>query len=109
MDDWLVLGLGYRLPLSDRIDLTGALDYQSVELNGNRRNGGGVLLGVRARPFDAWELGLQVGYFDLVRKDTQVILDVAYRLTNRVDFVGRIRDFADWNYTSYEAGLRYRF
>lgn len=109
MDDWLLLGLGYHWPLRDNTDLTAAIDYQSVDLDGSREHGGGVLLGVRTRPTDAWGLGLQVGYFKLEFDDFQIIGDVTYKISENLDIVGHIRDFNDWDYTSYEGGFRYRF
>lgn len=109
MDDWLVLGLGYHWPLKENTDLTAAIDYQSVELDGSREHGGGVLLGIRTRPADRWDLSFQIGYFNLEFDDFQLVGEVAYKISERLDVVGRLRDFNDWDYSSYEGGVRYRF
>lgn len=109
MNDWLMLGLGYHWPLRDNTDLTAAINYQSAELDGSREHGGGILLGVRTRPVEALNLAVQAGYFRLEFDDFQIIGEATYQITEHLDFVGRIRDFNDWDYSSYEGGLRYRF
>ena len=107
--DWWHLGMFLRNDLTSRFHVVGGVALQGTKLAGDNESGFSVQLGLRSLPFERVEVNVSIGYLDLVIEDFQTIIEANYRLTENLSIGVRIRDYADWDYSSYEGGVRYNF
>lgn len=106
--DWLVAGVGYVWPISDGFHLVAGATAQRVELGGEPETGYGLQTGVRMR-LARLEFATELGTLNLGWRDVSIAAEALVYLTDKLSITSHIRDFDDWDYTSYEAGLRYHF
>jgi len=109
VEHWFESGLGYHFPLSGRWALEGNIAYQKIGENGDDNSGKSYQLGLRYRPFSAVGFGLDVGRIDVKIDDWTLVFEIDYQLTDHVYFIGRLRDYADWDFTYYEGGVGFTF
>jgi hypothetical protein len=110
IDHWLETGLGYHLPISEQWAMEAIVSHQKIEqVGGNKESGKGYQLGARYRPVESIGFGLDVGKVDVKIDDWTLAFEVDYQLSDHVYFVGRLRDYADWDFTYYEGGFGVRF
>ncbi|MGQ0701357.1 MAG: hypothetical protein ACT4PZ_24330 [Panacagrimonas sp.] len=108
-DDWTTVGAEFALWKNASAALVAGGAYQSVKLDEDREGGSSFHLGGRWRPHDRVRLGLNVGYLDLVVDDITLIASAAFALTRRLAWSFRVEDHSDWDFTTYETGLRWYF
>lgn len=106
--DWLAAGIGYSWPISDGFHLVAGATAQRVELGGETETGYGLQAGARMR-LARLELATEAGTLDLGWRDVSIAAEALLHITDELSITSHIRDFDDWDYTSYEAGLRYHF
>jgi hypothetical protein len=109
LSDWGTLGLGARIAVHPRLHLLTGGSWQGAILDDGTESGYAVHLGLRSQLHDRVEFNLVFSYLDLVITDIQTIGEIYFRMTDSLDLGLRVRDYADWDYTSYEAGLRYHY
>ncbi len=111
--NWHTVGLGVYGPLGSRFGYTVTGTYQGVDVDDNYESGAGIAGGLYAVFGSVFgrelELGLEVGFIDVVISDTTLVGQVVYRLSGSTALTARIMDYADWDYTRYELGLRATF
>ena len=109
LTDWWHLGTFLKTDLSSKLHLIGGVALQGTHLAGQNESGFSLQVGFRSLPFKRLEFNMRVGYLDLFIKDLQTIIEANYHLTDNFSIALRIRDYADWDYSSYEGGIRYNF
>lgn len=109
MTDWTSLGIGARYPIAERFHVIAGVDWQGTTLDDRCESGFGIKLGFRSLISEHLEFNLSVSYLDLVIEDIQIIGELLFQLSDSFAFGLRIRDYGKWDYSSYEAGLRYYF
>lgn len=109
LSDWIAVGPAWRWEVHPRFHLVTAATWQRAVLDDENEDGYGLHVGFRSRPFDRLEINFLIGYLDLVIEDVQAIGEVYLQLLPWLDLGARVRDYADWDYTSYEGGLRFHF
>lgn len=107
--DWQEIGLGYHYGLSDQWSLEASASYQEIEQAGSDDNGHEFQLGVGFRPIEKLDLDLSLGALDLQINDWNLDFEARYHFVERFYIVTKLRDYADWDFTYYEAGLGVSF
>lgn len=107
--NWHVVGAGLHGVLGSRFGYSITASYQGVDVEDNYENGAGISAGLSAVVFGNVELGVEVGWLDLVISDATLVGHAAYRLNGSTMLTARVMDYADWDYTRYEIGLRATF
>jgi len=127
------LGLGFHIPLAERLDFIGELsglyfDYdnktyingqrmRSIRLKDDHNYAGKAMLGLRAKPFEMLDVWAKAGYFKMqdadnsifpVRKSALANVGVQLQLTPNFGVVGEA-DFYKKDYRYYRAGVRVSF
>ena len=108
------LGLGYHMPLTDRVDLVGSLSYEYAELSDSGisfdENGFGFGIGLRAKAGNALEFNAgiqQVDLDDFPGDGTFLDLGALYSLTDNLQ-IGLDGSFGD-DLSTYTLSGRYYF
>jgi len=109
VSDWTSAGPFWRWQCHPRFHLVVGATWQHAALDGKKQDGYALQIGFRSRPLDRVEFNLMFGYLDLVIDDIQTIGGIYLQLIPSLDLGFRVRDYADWDYTSYEGGLRFHF
>lgn len=106
----LSLGLGYHWALSDNLDLTSGLSYESLD-SGANASGYGAALGLRGRLGEAFELTGGVKYTDVnkgVPAQTTFSIGGRYYFTPNFALGADFADEDDYG-KSWRVALRYDF
>ena len=107
--NWHTVGAAYGGDLGSQFGFTVTAAYEGVEVDGNYKSGASLSAGLTTLVFRNLELGVAVGWLDLVISDTTLVGHGTWRLTDRTHLTARIMDYAEWDYTRYEIGLRAGF
>ena len=109
LSDWWAVGPFAAWAINPRFHLIGGVTVQGAVLDDRTETGYCLQAGFRALPLRHVEFNLFMGYLDVVIKDIQTIGEVYYHINETLAVGGRVRDYADWDYTCYDVGLRYSF
>ena len=111
--DWWAVGGAYEHRFSSQWSaLVGASLQGLTRVTGAQEedeDGYEVALGARWQMLDSLRLGVDVGVMDLVIDDWSLNAELRYEVSEPVYVVARLRDYADFDLTYYEAGLGLRF
>ncbi len=108
-EDWTILESGYQLTRFAGFDLEVGASYQAVWLDDQREDGYGIHANIATMPWSWLKFSLDLAYVDLVLQDIALTADLALMVTEQFGVTLRLHDHSDWDFTSYEAGLRYYF
>ena len=106
LDEWSMAGVGRALPLGEGLWASVAASAQTARFAGRREDGWGVHLGINYRITPRWSVAAEVGMIDLVIDDYPYVIETAFDLSEHLGLVARMRDYADWDYSGFELGLR---
>jgi hypothetical protein len=106
-ENWRSIGLGIFGHGPSGTLWTADIYAAAVDIEGDTENGGTIMLGVQ-KSFDRLTAALGAGYLDLAIEDSIVEGTVAYEMTARWSAMARVRDYAEWDFTLYELGVRWR-
>lgn len=107
IDYWAIAGLGHAIRLAERVDLIVDASFRSTSLGERDEAGYGIGAGVRLAPWRPLELTLHLAGIDLVETDLEMMAELAIRPWPALAFVTRLRDYGQWDFTAYEAGVRW--
>ncbi len=110
---WQSVALGYRHDLDEHWLLEGRVSFQENEreLSGgkDKESGHAIELGAGFKVFDPLSVRLNVGTLDLLIDDWTLRAELEYSFSENIYAIARLRDYADWDFTYYEAGLGIKF
>jgi hypothetical protein len=106
LDHWSMAGVGRALPLGEGLWASVAASAQTARFAGRREDGWGVHLGLNYRITPRWSVGAEIGMIDLVIKDYPYVIETVLGVSEHLGLVARMRDYADWDYSGFELGLR---
>ena len=109
IDRWLEAGLGYQHALSELWRLEGNVSYQEISQDNAKENGKGLQVGAHYQALEQLGLGLHLGKVDVQIDDWTLLFEADYQIAEHVYLVGRLRDYADWDFTYYEVGVGLNF
>lgn len=107
--NWHAVGAGYQWPLPGNLTVETTLSIQGVEIDGNMERGPGVALALAGVARERVQWRIEAGWIDVAIQDTTLIAQAAFALNRALAVTARIADYAKWDYTRYELGLRMRF
>ena len=111
--DWWAVGAAYRYELSSDWVVRAGVSIQELTrvINGNEdtENGHEFAVGTLWQPLESLRFGLDVGVMDVVIDDWSLHFEARYQIQKPVYLVARLRDYADFDLTYYEAGLGLAF
>ena len=105
VESWNELGLGYALDVHDNWTIEAGASWQEVEQGDNDESGHEIYIGAGFQPWDSLSFDLSVGQIDVQIDDWNLDFETRYSFYENVYFVAKLRDYADWDFTYYEAGL----
>ncbi len=108
-EDWTIVETGYQITRFAGFDLSVGGSYQAVWLDNQREDGFGMHTNLATMPWPWFKFSLDLAYVDLVMQDIALTADLALMVTDQLGVTLRLHDHSDWDFTSYEAGLRYYF
>ncbi len=106
LGQWRELGLGAYLPLTERLHLVAAVSAQQADIDGDAEQGWRLHAGARGALGNRWWWSLEAGYLDLELSDHPLNAELGFRPHDRLGVLFRIRDYAEWDFTAYELGVR---
>jgi hypothetical protein len=104
---WTELGFGVEHDILP--GLYSYYSYTDVQSEDTSFDGFGIHVGYRWHWNQEWHSLIQVGHLDTGFSDIQLIGKLNYQFHPSASFSLAIKDHADWDLTSYEAGVVYRF
>ena len=66
-------------------------------------------IGLRHEFNEKWQIGLELGEFDVLFRDTASLIEGIYKVTPQVGLSATLRDYDDLDLTEYEVGVRWFF
>ena len=105
VDSWTELAYQYALDSNFYVSAT----YTTVATNAETLDGLGIHIGYQFDWSDALSSTIQFGQIDTSFKDYQLVGALNYQLADNVEIAFKLRDYHDWDFTAYEAGLIYSF
>jgi len=105
---WTEVGVGYAFD-HEWGQFYSLITFESIDAEHNTYEGAGAHFGYRNNFAENWTGIMQFGYLDTEFHDFQMQGKLIYNLTNNLALSLGLRDYHDWDYTSYEAGIRYQF
>ena len=108
IDSWLETGIGYSFDHRWGTFYS-LITFEKITADSQTLEGFGAHFGYRKDFSQDWNAILQFGHIDTEFHDYQLELMVNYKLADNFSITVGLRDYADWDYTSYEAGFIYRF
>lgn len=106
---WLEAGLGYQYTVAERWRLEGNVSYQEVTRDNAREYGKGMQVGTHYQALKQLGFGLHLGKVDVQIDDWTLLFEADYQVAEKLYLVARLRDYADWDFTYYEAGAGLHF
>ena len=108
VESWLEAGIGYAFN-HDWGQFYSLITFESITAKLKTYEGFGAHFGYRKDWSENWSTVLQFGYLDTDFHDFQLEAKVNYKIAENFAVTLGLRDYDDWDYTSYEAGIAYRF
>lgn len=108
VQSWLETGIGYAFD-HEWGQFYSLLTFESIAAEHRTYEGFGAHFGYRKDWATNWSTVLQLGYLDTDFHDFQLQAKVNYKIADNFAITVGLRDYANWDYTSYEAGLVYRY
>ena len=105
---WLEAGIGYAFKNQWGQFYT-LITYESVKSELTTFDGAGAHFGYRNDFADNWAAILQFGVINTDFQDYQIEAKLIYDISDNFAITLGLRDYADWDLTSYEAGISYYF
>lgn len=113
INDWQSLDAGYRYGWHQDWQLEARLSYQQNERDLGTRtrkeSGLGYELGGAVELIDRLNLRLNIGTIDVEISDWVLRSELQFDFNDRLFAIARLRDYADWDFTYYEAGFGVKF
>lgn len=107
--NWHELVVGYQHPLSATTSVTVAAAYTGLELFDEVHSGYWSGATVTQRVGSRVEASLRVAYMELDEQDWRLTGQLLIDTSERTALVLRLDDFAEYDFTWYEIGVRWRF
>jgi len=108
IQSWTEVGMGYTFP-EQWGNFYSYLSYSSIDSALTSYSGLGIHLGYEKHWSKSWRGLIQFGYIDTDFHDFQLEGQLFYQLNDDFSVNLGLRDYHDWDYTSYEAGITYYF
>ncbi|NND61132.1 MAG: hypothetical protein HKN49_12775 [Gammaproteobacteria bacterium] len=105
--NWNEIWVSRSVGLSDSLALEFSATYQSLNLQGETRSGGGAAVGLNSNWSDRWRTQLRISNFTLEENDWRITGELAYRAQTDAELILRIDDFDEFDFTWYEIGYRF--
>lgn len=109
VEKWQEFGLGYRQRFNEFWALELSYLYQEIKQAGDYESGHENQIGVVYSPLDKLDLELSLGKLDLQIDDWNLDFEARYSVFENVYLTAKLRDYADWDFTFYEAGIGVSF
>lgn len=113
VNEWQSLDAGYRYGWNQDWQLEARLSYQQNERDLGTRtreeSGLGYELGGAIELIDRLNLRLNLGKIDVEISDWVLRSELQFDFNDRLFAIARLRDYADWDFTYYEAGIGVKF
>jgi len=108
VNSWSEVGIGYSFD-HDLGQFYTLITFESIDTELKTYDGYGAHFGYRNNFVQDWTGVVQLGYIDTEFDDWQLIGKLYYSLTDNLSLTLGIRDYNNWDYTNYEAGVVFRF
>ncbi len=108
VESWLETGIGYAFD-HEWGQFYSLITFESITAEHHTYEGFGAHFGYRKDWSENWSTVLQFGYLDTEFHDFQLQAKVNYKISDNFAVTLGLRDYDDWDYTSYEVGIVYRF
>lgn len=105
VNSWVEVGYEYFLAE----DLYVMASYTTVDTTRGTEDGFGIHIGYDIDWTDSLYSSLQFGLIDTGFSDYQLIGSLNYELTEQFEIAFKLRDYHEWDYTSYEFGVIFSF
>lgn len=107
--NWRELHLTRELVALPRTVIRADISYQGLEVFGSTRNGHALGLSLSQQLNDRISAGFALNRLRLEERDWRITGELAYSFNDSMSLVTRIDDFAEYDFTWYELGLRVSF
>ncbi|MBI2380129.1 MAG: hypothetical protein HYV16_05175 [Gammaproteobacteria bacterium] len=108
LNAWGGLGLGHAWDLSRNHRLYLAASLQASDYEGDIDTGLGAHLGWQAQWSEHWQTRVEFNHTDTFVRDQGLLAELTWRINPRWGLSLRTRDHDEWDYSTYELGLRYQ-
>jgi len=108
VESWLEAGIGYTFE-HDWGQFYSLITFETITAKNQTYDGYGAHFGYQKNFSANLSTILQFGYLDTGFHDYQLQAKVKYKITKDITVSLGLRDYDDWDYTSYEAGVMILF
>ncbi len=108
VQDWTQAGIGYAFD-HEWGHFYSLITFESIKAEHNTYEGSGAYFGYQKNFAENWTANVQFGYLDTEFHDFQMEGKLIYNISDNIAVTLGLRDYHDWDYTSYETGIRYQF
>jgi len=110
---WQSIDVGYRYGRTRNYQLEARLSYQQNErelpTTTQTQSGLGYEIGGSVKLLERLRLRLNLSTIDIEIKDWTLRSELQFDISDRLFLIARLRDYNDWDFTYYEAGIGLRF